>query len=648
MKIVKWMLVTGAAAALVACGGGGGDSGTTPFGSGSGTGTGTSTTGTGTTGVAANTAGSVVLNLSSSVISASAPGTVTALVKDATGAAVPNAIVTFSLSSAIATISPSSVLTDASGQASTVISPASSSSLGAAYVSASADTSSGTLTTKIAFSVSAVNVTLNALTASSAPVSAYGSTALNFDVTGASASSPVSVTFNSTCAAAGKAIISPTSISVTSSSGSVTYQDKGCNASDRISATIVGTSQQKTLDLLVQAPATQSIQFVSATPDTICLAGSGCPASSVVSFKVTDQFGNPVAGQAVDFSLDISGVANLSFASANTNASGQVDVSVLSKTIPTPIRVKAAVRGTSLSTVSNLLAINAGLPTEKSVSFSATAYNVDGMDRDGQTSSIRVQLNDRFGNPVPDGTAVSFVAEGAAVIPARCTTSSAVCNVTFVSSNFRPTDGRVTVVAYAQGEETFADVDGDNLYTSGEAFEDLGQVFIDKNENGTLDAGEYVAGSAVNGTWDGNTYVRATRVFVLSSSSRSPRLFDVDGSGNCSSTPLASFDLALTAGGVCTAQKTFCLRDGNSAADALGGNPVPVGTALSATTKAKDATIQISNNAIGGNTNAPTIHTLTAQLADCSKGDTPGQIDLSITMPNSGPIYPFIGIGNIK
>ncbi len=646
MKKLQWMVAIVSAVALGGCGGGGGDAGTAPFGGGTTT-TGTGT-GTGTTGVATNTSGSVVLNLSSNVISSSAPGTVTALVKDATGAAVPNAIVTFSLSSAIATISPSSVLTDASGQASTVISPASSSSLGAAYVSASADTSSGTLTTKIAFSVSAVNVTLNALTASSAPVSAYGSTALNFDVTGASASSPVSVSFNSTCAAAGKAIISPTTISVTSSSGSVTYQDKGCNASDRISATIVGTSQQKTLDLLVQAPATQSIQFVSATPDTICLAGSGCPASSVVSFKVTDQFGNAVAGQAVDFSLDIAGVANLSFASANTNSSGQVDVSVLSKTIPTPVRVKAAVRGTTLSTVSNLLAINAGLPTQKSVSFSATAYNLDGMDRDGQTSTIRMQLNDRFGNPVPDGTAVSFVAEGAAVIPARCTTAAAVCNVTFVSSNFRPTNGRVTVVAYAQGEESFDDLDGDNLYTLGEAFVDLGQVYVDKNENGSMDAGEYIAGSAANGTWDGNTYVRASRVFVLSSNSLRPRLYDADGAGNCSNTPLTSFDLTLTAGGTCTAQKNFCVRDGNAAADALGGNPVPVGTTLSVTTKAKDATVGVTNQTIGGNVNAPTTHTLTAALADCSKGDTPGQIDLTITMPNSGPVYLFNAIGNVK
>lgn len=643
MKKLQWMLVIVGAAALSGCGGGGGSSGTAPFGGG------TTTAATGTTGVAANTSGSVVLNLSSNVISASAPGTVTALVKDASGAVVPNAIVTFSVSnSGIATISPTSVLTDSSGQASTVITPASSSAIGAAYVSASADTSAGTLTTKIAFSVSAVNVTLNSLAASSAPVSAYGSTALNFDVSGASASSPVSVSFNSTCVASGKAIISPASISLTSATGSVTYQDKGCNASDRISATIVGTSQQKTLDLLVQAPATQAIQFVSATPDTICLAGSGCSASSVVSFKVTDQFGNPVAGQAVDFSLDISGVANLSFASANTNAGGQVDVSVLSKTIPTPVRVKAVVRGTTLNTVSNLLAINAGLPTQKSVSFSATAYNLDGLDRDGQISTIRVQLNDRFGNPVPDGTAVSFVSEGAAVIPARCTTAGAVCNVTFVTSNFRPSDGRVTVVAYAQGEETFADLDGDNLYTAGESFEDLGQVFIDKNENGTMDAGEYIAGSAANGTWDGNTYVRASRLFILSSSSRMPRLFEVDGSGACSSTPLASFDLALTAGGTCTAQKSFCLRDGNSAADALGGNPVPVGTSLAVSTKAKDATIRVSNSTVGGNINSPTVHILTAELSDCTKGDTPGQIDLTITMPNSGPIYPFSAIGNIK
>jgi len=645
MTMCKWFWVALGALSLAACGGGGGASGTTPFGSGSGTGS------TGTTGVVSNASASVVLNISpSNVISASAPGTVTALVKDATGAPIAGTIVTFTVSSSLAVVSPATVLTDATGAASTVVSPSSSSAVGATYVTASADTAAGALSTRLALSVSAVNVSLDSLTASSTTVPAYGSTALDVNVTGASSSSPITVAYASTCAAAGKAVISPVTQVLVTATGSVTYQDKGCNSIDRVSATIVGTSQQRTLDLTVQAPTTQSIQFVSATPDTICLAGSGCSAASIVSFKVADQFGNPVQGQSVDFTLDIPGVADLSFTQGSTDAQGLVDVSVLSKTIPTPVRVKASVTGTSLMTVSNMLAINAGLPTQNSMSFSAAAYNIDGLERDGVTSLIRLQLNDRFGNPVPDGTAVSFISEGASVIPARCTTLDAVCNVTFVSSNFRPANGRITVVAYAQGEESFADTNGNNLFDAGtgDTFSDLGQVFIDKNENSAMDVGEYIAGSAANGVWDGNTYVRTTRVFTLSSSATAPRLFEAVDRNTCSDTPLAPFALSISPAGACSAQKLVCVRDGNANADGLGGNPVPAGTTLAASTKSTGATVSVDNTPVRGLTITPTVHVVTAELTSCGSAATSGAIDLTIQMPSSGPSYKFTSVGRIN
>ena len=641
---------------VVACGGGGGSAGTSPFGSGSSS-TGTATSGSGTTGVASSTSGSVVMNISSTVVSASTPGVVTALVKDASGAPIAGTLVTFTVSDSIAQVSPRTVITDSTGSASTTVSPSSQTALGAAYVSAAADTSTVPLSAKLAFSVSAVNVTLDSVAATTTSVPAYASTPLTASVTGASSSAPVNVEFKSTCVAQGKASISPATLSLVSSSGSVTYQDKGCNSTDRISASVVGTSQTKTLDLVIQAPASQAIQFVAASPDTICLAGSGCPATSIISFRVTDQFSNPVASRSVDFTLDIPGVADLSFSNAVSDAGGVVSVSVLARTIPTPVRVKAKVTGTSLETVSNQLAINAGLPTQQAVSFSAESYNIDGLDRDGQTSAIRVQLNDRFGNPVPDGTAVSFVAEGASVIPARCTTLNAVCVVQFVSSNFRPKDGRVTVIAYAQGEESFLDTNNNNLYDNLEAFTDLGEVFVDKNENGVMDPGEFIAGSSKNGVWDGNTYVRASRVFVLSSSATAPRLFEATVEGTCGTRPLASLDFKLISPNTCRAQKFVCVRDGNGNADIpvpgipgefAGGNPVPVGTTLSVTTKAKDATVTIDQSPVTGLPRQPTVHAVTAELSDCAKPATAGSVDLQIQMPNAGPQYKFSTIGTIS
>lgn len=653
---MKSMRVFGAvwlAAVLSACGGGGSDSGSNVFGGDTST-TGGTTAVSGTNTVATSTAATVVVSVSSNTISASTPGTVTALLKDSSGQGIPNTIVSFSVSSGSATVTPTRVLTDAVGQASASVLPVAG-SLGADYVNASADVpGASTLSARAAFTVSSVSTTLGAMAASPASLSAYGASVIGVTVTGASSTAPVTVTFSSTCAASGKAVLSPTALTVTGGSASVTYQDKGCSATDRISAVINGTAQQAQTDLAVQAPAAQSLEFVSAQPSTICLSGSGCPASSVVSFLLKDQFGNPVAGQDVAFALDINGVANLSLSSAKTDATGVARVSVGAKTLPTPVRVSATAG--SLATVSNVLSINAGLPTQRAMSFSAQTYNVDGWSTDGTESLLRLQLNDRFGNAVPDGTAVSLVAEGASVIPASCLTVSGVCTTKFISSNFRPPNGRVTVTAFAQGEESFDDANGDNLHTPGENWDDLGRVFIDKNENSLMDsAGEYLVGSDPDGIWSANTYVRADRIFILSNSAAAPRLFDVQG-GTCSTrtnppsvtlAALPSLDFVMTPGGACRVQKLFCMRDANDVADPDGGNPVPAGATLSAVTKAKGASVQVDNSPISSTLTGPTRHIVTVDLDDCSKGlDASGSIDLTVTMP-AGQKYTR-EIGTIK
>ncbi|MEX8493658.1 Ig-like domain-containing protein [Sphaerotilus sp.] len=637
---------------LSACGGGGSDAGCSVFSAsctttGTGTTTGTTTSDSGT--VSTSTSGTVVLSLSSATISASTPGTVTALVKDASGNPLAGKLVTFAVANGVAGVSPIRVTTDAQGNASATLQPVAG-AIGADYVSAAVDLSTtSSLTTRTTFTVSAVNVSLTSAVATPAAVSAYGSSVITVNVAGASSSSPVTVNFSSTCASAGKAIISPASITVTGSTASTTYQDNACAGTDRVSAAITGTSQQQQVDLAVTAPAVQALEFASASPAKICLAGSGCAGTSVIQFSLKDQSGKPIAGREVLFYLDNANVATLSASSAKTLETGIAQVSVSAKSIPSPIRVRASVTladGTTLNTYSNVLAVSAGLPVQNAMSFSAAAYNPDGWTRDGTESDIRVQLNDRFGNAVPDGTVVSFVAEGASVIPSSCTTTSAVCNVKFITSNFRPADGRVTVVAFAKGEEAFNDANGDNLYTEGETFTDLGPIFVDKDENGVMAAqGEYLTGDAPNGKWDANTYIGVSRVFTLSDSSRAPRLFSVNGNGSCSNTTLPYQVLSLTASGTCRLSARFCMRDANSAADALGGNPVPANATLTLATKAKGGSVSVDASPVTGTWTGPTTHTVTADLDDCTKPlEASGPIDLTVKMPN-GQTYKFdIGV----
>jgi Bacterial Ig-like domain (group 1) len=594
-------------------------------------------------------AGTMVLRLSNNTISSSSPGTVTALLKNADGTALVDSLVTFGVTNASAGVSPLRVKTNELGEAVTTLQPLAG-AVGADYVTASADLpNAATLSTRVVFTVSPTSVQLAGVSANPASLAAYGSSVVSVSVVGASSASPITVNFSSSCVAAGRAVLSPSSVTVTGSTASTTYQDKGCSTTDLISAVISGTAQQRQINLAVAGPVAQALEFVAASPDKICLAGSGCEVSSVVSFRLKDQNNSPVAGREVSFSLDIPNVATISPTTYKTNEQGIAQVSVTSRTIPSPVRVRADVTlddGSRLSTVSNVLAINAGLPTQRAFSFSAAAYNPDGWARDGTESDIRVQLTDRFANPVPDGTSISFVAEGASIIPARCTTANGICNVKFVTSNFRPTNGRVTVVAFAQGEESFDDADGDNKYTTGENFTDLGQVFIDKDENGQMAAaGEYHIGEAGNGVWGGNTLVRVSRVFTLSDSSRAPRLFAVNGDGSCSTTVLPYQTLSLTAAGACRLSTRFCMRDANTAADALGGNPVPANATLTLATKAKGGTVSVDASPVTGIWTGPTTHTVTADLDDCTKPlEAGGPIDLTVKMPN-GQSYKFdIGV----
>lgn len=603
---------------------------------------------TAVTNVASSSSGSVVLHLSSTTISAGSPGTVTAKVVDSKGAPIVGTLVAFSSSQKFSTVSPLSVMTDVNGEASASVVPNQGAS-GAEYILATADVPGSTLSlsTRVAYTVSPTAVTLGTLSASPASLAPYSASVLRVNVVGASPATPVTVNFSSTCASSNpaKAVLSPTSVVVTAgTTASTTYQDQACAGADRVTASIVGTGQTAFVDLSVTAPSAQTLQFLSTDVPTIYLAGSGGADTAKVSFVLKDQFGSPVKGADVAFSLDQTAAATLSFSNSKTDASGVATVSVKAGATPTPVRVRATATASGLSTVSNVLAINSGLPTQKAVSLSATAYNIEGMDIDGVTSDLSMRLSDRFANPVPDGTAVGFVASGGAIVPANCITVAGACVVKFVSANFRPSDGRIPFTAWARGEESFIDQNGDLIYTLGEPFADLGKVFVDKNENGLIDAaqGEYHMGADPNSTWDGDISVRAQAVMILSSSA-GPRLFEVSGAG-CTSTPMSTrmtFKMSDVGGPICRLSQSFCMRDANALADPKGGNPVAAGTVLSIATKANGASIQVDGTPVGS-TLYPTFHTITVDLNDCTKPLAgAGYIDMAVTFPKSGAKYTF-------
>jgi hypothetical protein len=311
------------------------------------------------------------------------------------------------------------------------------------------------------------------------------------------------------------------------------YSDKGCGVADAItaSATLGDATVTRSGSITVLPASVGSIRFVAADTSNISLRGTGGfgrQEYATLKFKVSDQTGNPVSGEKVDFlfsdsaSLQSVGGLTLNPASATSAGDGTVTTLVTAGAIPTSVRVVATIHGSAplITTLSDLLVASTGVADQRHFSLSTEIGNCEGWDFDQDCSVVTATLGDHFGNPVPDGTAVNFTTEGG-VIDAACvtgsmpppgatplgqTTNSKVgpgsgsCSVLLRSSNPRPANARVTVLAYAMGEEDFVDVNGNNVFDAGDTFSDKSpDIFRDDNENFARNAGEPCIGPNGNG-----------------------------------------------------------------------------------------------------------------------------------------------------
>jgi len=365
---------------------------------------------------------------------------------------------------------------------------------------AATTTTSGTTTTG-GTTTSTATITMSSLVFGVNPLSANGTTSVTVDVysNGSLITSPTDVSFSSVCSAAEKAQL--TSVGTTSSgSATVSYVDQGCAGTDTVTATVGSVSSSGSLTVL--APNVGSIRFVTATPSNITLkgtGGAGLQETSRVKFQVVDAAGNPLSGVTLNLSLNTTaGGLSLVSSTGISDGSGFVFADVQAGTVATPVRVKATYVGaaSTLSTQSDLLVVSTGIPDQDSFSVTASIHNIEGWSYDGETSLITVRLSDHFNNPVPDGTTVYFTTEGGQVVNS-CQASAGACEVKLTSQNPRPNNGRVTVLAYAIGEESFIDLDGDGyvnqateLFDINAVTTDIGEAFRDDNENGIFNVNE--------------------------------------------------------------------------------------------------------------------------------------------------------------
>jgi hypothetical protein len=203
-------------------------------------------------------------------------------------------------------------------------------------------------------------------------------------------------------------------------------------------------------------PVPAAINFVGAVPSGTAIVvkgagGNGRSESAILTFKIVDASNAPINGAKVDFTLNANngGATIASGSSAVSNSDGSVTVTVASGTTPASI-VVSAVSDTvpTVTSQSDTLLVSNSLPVVGGFEIVSNKYNLDG-GLTGDTAVISAFVRDQFGNPVPDGVAVSFQTDYGAVATSTlggCATVNGTCTV-----NFRVEDPRGAGVATVIG-----------------------------------------------------------------------------------------------------------------------------------------------------------------------------------------------------
>ncbi|MGH8260399.1 MAG: Ig-like domain-containing protein, partial [Steroidobacteraceae bacterium] len=638
---------------------------------------------------------------------------ITALARDASNQLVQGVPVTFSASSG--GIAPGQATTDASGSAKTVLSTAGDPSLRTITVTATAGGKTATVQVQVVSgggsstqqmgNGSGSGFQAGVIGVGDANISAGGSTGMTVSIVDQSGTlytaNPVTVTFNSPCVAAGQATVAAaggggTPGQVTTSTGlaAATYTAKGCSGGDVVTATATVGSQSLSAQgtVTVAAASIGSIQFVSATPIEIGLKGTGLPETSTVVFKVTDATGGPRPNATVSFALDTS-VGGLSFSppSAVSGNDGTVETVVSSGTVHTAVRVTASIASPALSTESSQLTVTTGLPASRafSIAVGAPTYpggfspvtkacsNVEAYSIDGVSVPFTVSLADRYDNPVPGGTAISFYANGGHIV-GSCTTptlsgsaADGTCSVIWTSSNPRPAttdtppvlaDGRAQVLATVIGEESFTDTNANGYWDTGESFDDLGEpyldadenqdgkgyqsgdYFLDFNKNGVRDGptGSFV-GITCNGSTPGSTCSTSTLALgvshlIIMSTSAANVTFQGAGGG------FSGNSGALTISHGATGQVTFNVQD-------MHGNSMAAGTAISGSADSAIGSASLSSSSFGtvgcdettgGQSYTVTFSAITSLPA--GQASVSGSLTLSVVSPSGSTTHATVPV----
>ena len=443
-------------------------------------------------------------NMTRTITSVGASATV--IVTDGNKNPVSNALVSFQADGVTFGTSNSTVLTNEKGEATISVKPLDSADTGSYQLSATVNYNDLTKTTpSYYFSLQSIQVLLTEFALSSSNLDSGANTNITLrtkDAVNDVYQNDVTVNFTTSCGSFdSNSIISSNQGDVSTTYKAIDGNGNLCEGTQTITATPANNPANKqTKTVNIAGVEASSIFYTTTEKVQLGASDSGSSNSGQIEFTVYAN-GRPAANQQVEISK-IQAPTDFSFVTLNNQTSrtitsdsqGKVVVNLYPGALPGPVEIKATLKSnTSIFASSKDVSVATGRATQTGVSISLSK-NVLANSVDGDTATITARLVDRVGNPVPDGTVMSFVSEGGRVTPS-CATNKGVCTVEFSTQNPRPVDNRVAVIAYVEGDKDYIDKDGDNQFSAGDIFtHNIGDFFRDDNENNNYDseAGEFV------------------------------------------------------------------------------------------------------------------------------------------------------------
>lgn len=348
------------------------------------------------------------------------------------------------------------------------------------------------------------NISITDLTATSDSLDSGASTTIKLktnNISNNSIQNDITVDFNTTCGTFEPAVVtSSIQGDVSSTYNTIDVNGNLCEGVQSITATTDGGKVTKTIQVTIAPIEVNSIVY-SSKAINLGIQKSGSASSGQVEFDIFSN-GRPVANQDVIIEL-VRGPEDFHFVNINnraaktikSGASGKVLVNLFPGNKPGPVEIKATLASNqNIFALSKEVAIATGRVTQSGLSISLSKNSLEN-SKDGDSASITASMVDRVGNPVPDGTVISFVTEGGSITP-NCATTQGKCSVTLTSQDPRPLNNRATVLAFVEGEKSYIDTDGDNLFTKevDKLISNIGDFFRDDNENSQYDAnlGEFI------------------------------------------------------------------------------------------------------------------------------------------------------------